>query len=89
MIFRDQPVRLVGASAEGVHDIRDLLAVAMIGTGDRIMMSDRDQPRAEVDEGEHHALGLKRDGVIAPQRVAQRVRLADRRLRAALASAPE
>ena len=62
MIFGDQPVRLVGAAAEGVHHVGDLLAVAMIRPGDRIVMGDGDQPRPKVDEGEHHALGQKRDG---------------------------
>ena len=66
MIFGDEPVRLVGAAAEGVHHVGDLLAVAVIGPGDRIVMGDRDQPRPEVDEGEDHALRLQRDRVKAP-----------------------
>ena len=61
MIFGDQPVGLVGAAAPGVHHVGDLLAVAVIRPGDRIVMGDGDQPRCRIDEGEHHSLGLERD----------------------------
>ena len=71
------------AAAEGVHHVDDLLAVAVIGAGDRIMMRDRDQPRPEIDEGEHHALRLQRDRPQCPTAMShRRLALADLRCRA-------
>ena len=55
-------VRLVRAPAEGFHHVCDLLAVAVIRPGNRVVMRYGDQARTEIDEGEHHALRLERDG---------------------------
>jgi hypothetical protein len=78
VILGDQPVRLIGIAAEGVHDVGNLLPVTMIGAGNRVMMRHRDNPRPEVDEGEDDALRLLGDRLHSPQGVAQPVRLADR-----------
>ena len=63
MIFGDQPVRLIGVAAQGVHHVGDLLAVAVVGAGDRIVVRHGDDPRPEIDEAEDHALRLHRDRV--------------------------
>ena len=57
-------LRLV--TAKCLHDVSDLLAIAVIRAGDGAMMRDGDQPRAEVHEREHHALRLLGDGLQSP-----------------------
>src|SRR5206468_2092976 len=76
-IFDRELMRLVGRASPEVEHVGNLLAVAVIGPGDRIVMRDRDQPRPEVDEGEHEAPWLQRDRPQPPQRSAQIVGAAD------------
>ena len=45
-------MRLVGRAAKGVQRVEDRVAVAMIGAGDRAVVGQRDQARAEIDVGQ-------------------------------------
>ncbi len=44
---------LVGAAAKGMLDIENRAAVAVIGAGNRAVVRDRDQSRAEIDKSKN------------------------------------
>ena len=66
-ILRNDCLRLRLASAECIHDVSDLFAVAMVRAGHRIVVRNGDQPRPEVDEGENDAFRLLGDCASSPK----------------------
>ena len=61
-------MRLRLASAERLHDVTDLLAVAMGRPGHGIVVGHGGQSRPEIDEGEYHALRLLGNGAQSGER---------------------